>query len=459
MIEWLASIPVLLKVLVFIGSGLVLLLVAYLFYRLVVFWISLNKLDLKDRFAIKNDFIKTTAQIMGGAFFLVTIYFTYQNLLVSENNLAETQEKNKADLSIARDKQTIELYVKAIEQLGSDKLEVRLGGIYALERIARESPKDHWPIMEVLTAYVRENAPSPPEELSQARKKRPWSRKREIKMFGEPHSILDHDIQAVLTVLGRTAIVYAQKGEKRRLFLYATYLEGAYLERANLQEADLSKANLQGAKLFAANLQGAILLEANLQKAKLMGANFQKAYLLNANLQGAELQGANLQGAELRWANLQKAYLHEANLQGAELNDANLQEASLSGANLLGVHLARTNLQKAYLREANLIGADLYQASLHRANLTKANLQGAELCIANLQGANLLEANLQGAILCAAKLQRAILKETKLQGADFRNCEGLTAEQLAEAFWDEDTKWPEGFTPPAPRREEKQKGE
>ena len=42
-------------------------------------------------------------------------------------------------------------YTKAIEQLGPDKgLDVRIGGIYALERIARDSPRDHPTIMEVL---------------------------------------------------------------------------------------------------------------------------------------------------------------------------------------------------------------------------------------------------------------------------------------------------------------------
>lgn len=58
-------------------------------------------------------------------------------------------------------------YTKAIEQLGKldgDKpnIEIRLGAIYALERIARDSPRDHWTIMEVLTAYVRQNAPAAP---------------------------------------------------------------------------------------------------------------------------------------------------------------------------------------------------------------------------------------------------------------------------------------------------------
>jgi hypothetical protein len=51
-----------------------------------------------------------------------------------------------------------ERYAKAIEQLGSDKLEVRIGGIYALERIARDSARDHPTVMEVLAAFVREHS-------------------------------------------------------------------------------------------------------------------------------------------------------------------------------------------------------------------------------------------------------------------------------------------------------------
>jgi hypothetical protein len=51
-----------------------------------------------------------------------------------------------------------ERYTKAIEQLGSDKLDVRLGGIYALERIAVDSKRDHPTVVEVLGAFVREHS-------------------------------------------------------------------------------------------------------------------------------------------------------------------------------------------------------------------------------------------------------------------------------------------------------------
>jgi hypothetical protein len=57
-----------------------------------------------------------------------------------------------------RQRRITESFSKAVEQLGSDKLEMRLGGIYALERISKESPDDYWTVMENLTAFVRERS-------------------------------------------------------------------------------------------------------------------------------------------------------------------------------------------------------------------------------------------------------------------------------------------------------------
>jgi hypothetical protein len=59
---------------------------------------------------------------------------------------------------LSREGQVTDRYAKAIEQLGSDKLDVRIGGIYALERVARDSATDHPTVMEVLTAFVREHS-------------------------------------------------------------------------------------------------------------------------------------------------------------------------------------------------------------------------------------------------------------------------------------------------------------
>src|SRR3954454_8432510 len=67
---------------------------------------------------------------------------------------------------LTRQGQITERFTRAVDQLGNrESRDVRLGGIYALERLARESRDDHGPIVEILTAYVREHAPTPPEEV------------------------------------------------------------------------------------------------------------------------------------------------------------------------------------------------------------------------------------------------------------------------------------------------------
>ncbi|GIG67245.1 pentapeptide repeat-containing protein [Phytomonospora endophytica] len=55
----------------------------------------------------------------------------------------------------AAEKRVTELYVKAVEQLGSDKAPVRMGGLYALERLAQDNPPQRQMIVEVICAYLR----------------------------------------------------------------------------------------------------------------------------------------------------------------------------------------------------------------------------------------------------------------------------------------------------------------
>ena len=45
-------------------------------------------------------------------------------------------------------------YARAIGLLGSDKAAERIGGVYALEHLMRESPVDHETIVDVLVAFI-----------------------------------------------------------------------------------------------------------------------------------------------------------------------------------------------------------------------------------------------------------------------------------------------------------------
>jgi hypothetical protein len=90
---------------------------------------------------------------------------------------------------LSREGQVTDRYTKAIDQLGSEKLDVRIGGIYALERIARDSAKDHPTVMEVLTAFIRDHS------------REPWPVDKDGAQHGEKKT--RPDVQAAATVVGR----------------------------------------------------------------------------------------------------------------------------------------------------------------------------------------------------------------------------------------------------------------
>jgi len=104
--------------------------------------------DVKERIELEDQFRRTLAQIIAGIVILAGVWAAWRR--------ASAVEKT---VEVNREGQITERFTKAIELLGSDNTAMCLGGIYALERIAKDSPKnDHRQVMEVLTAYVRENA-------------------------------------------------------------------------------------------------------------------------------------------------------------------------------------------------------------------------------------------------------------------------------------------------------------
>ncbi len=210
---------------------------------------------------------------------------------------------------LSREGQVTDRYTKAIEQLGSDRLDVRIGGIYALERIARDSARDHPTVMEVLSAFVREHS------------REPWPQLPGVDQSGAvPLALRDTrpDVQAAVTVIGH---------RNPRHDLQPVNLLGADLTRANLTSANLTAATLHYANLHHANLRHANLRHANLREAILTSANLGHANLTSANLTLANLGRADLTSANLTSANLTLAMFSGTNLTGANFTGANLTYA------------------------------------------------------------------------------------------------------------------------------------
>ena len=224
----------------------------------------------KERIVAENNIRTSMIQGIGGVLVAITAYVGYLNY--------------RALL----DKNAAERFSRAVEQLGNDNIHVRLGGICALEQIAKDAEeKYYWQVMETLTAYVRRE-----------------SQFSTISLLG--HLRLREDFQAILNVIGRRKYVYGDRMELEHLDLSKANLRSASLPQyANLQGVDFSAANLIGAQFQKVNLREAvlnltILRAASLSEAILEGASMKMSMVENSNLDHADFRNVDMQGAKFR---------------------------------------------------------------------------------------------------------------------------------------------------------------
>ncbi|WP_299843611.1 pentapeptide repeat-containing protein [uncultured Roseovarius sp.] len=282
-------------------------------------------------------------------------------------------------------------------------LEVRIGAIYALERISQDSVRDHIQIMEILCAYIRQNAgrehvPLPNEEPTND-DWNVWGREN------RDHPRLDVDV--ALRVIERRSLERKQlekengyrlgleRAPLRKIKLQYRNLSGANLRRAELQGSDLRNADLLAADLSRARMQGA-----DLKRAVLQGAQLANAQLMGARLSIAALQGANLKHAKLQFANFEQAKLQHANFQGAKLQEARLFDAKLENAILWGA-----DLQNAELNDVNFTGTNLWGVDLRGHDLISSVFDGADFSQTKFDGGTLIDgASFKGAAMRSVNL-------------------------------------------------------
>ncbi|MDY9926446.1 pentapeptide repeat-containing protein [Methanosarcina sp.] len=280
-----------LNYLIFIITVIILVLLLIVLPYLQVNYHGIN--NATEKATLENQYRATLAQIIGGGAVLIGLYFAWGNL------------------TNAREGQITERFTRAVEQLGDPKLEIRLGGVYALERIANESDKDYWPIMEILTAYVRKNSRCNDRLTIKSLKSKDVVMDIQANEYTKKVDPLERflplDIEAIVTVIGRRKY-YFNFGEFNYLDLSFTYLFNALFAGAHLENTSFSGSNLDSCLLCGANVSRADLSNTNLKWASLEGANLKEAVLI----------GADLREADFREANLQKAFLLEADLREAE---------------------------------------------------------------------------------------------------------------------------------------------
>jgi uncharacterized protein YjbI with pentapeptide repeats len=276
------------------------------------------------------------------------------------------------ELRISEHGQITSRFNAAVGNLGSQSLDIRLGGIYALQRIMQDSARDHPTVVSVLAAFAQRHAGSSADSLKEP-------------LDPEAIPTPEADVRVAIAVLAN-----------RRL------------DRDRGTVVDLSKTDLRGLGFTGRapiKLPGVDLSDADLRSATLTGADLHKATLFNANLEAAHLDEANLRGANMSGVSLPSTFLVGADLRRADMTCAgelvnpdtgevveqtdcvDLQYAMLEGADLRSAKMSHADLRNAFLSGADLRGADLAHSNLSNADLTDADFRGAKLTDAKLKGA------------------------------------------------------------------------
>jgi uncharacterized protein YjbI with pentapeptide repeats len=317
-------------------GGIALAIGAYLGAVLFVpgWWIAHPKgLALADRLAAEAAVRQSIIFLGGGALAVVGMSYTHRRHGIDRRTNELQEDSNYTDR-----------YAAAITQLGSDKLTIRLGGVYALERIARDSADDAETVQDVLAAFIREDSPRGSDEAQLT-----------LELGAEESSpyVAPLDVAAAMTVLSR-------RTEERAWNRPRIDLGNAAIGAIRFQPG----AALSDARLDGANLAGAEMHDMKFDSTTMKATDLSRCSGVNASFVGVLARGA---------------FLRKSKLQSANFSDADLSQASMVGAILTGTRFVNAKLYGADFTSATLDGTLFEDADVKRAIFKDSNLTGADL--------------------------------------------------------------------------------
>lgn len=238
--------------------------------------------------ASNSDTLRNAGLMLGGV--LALIFALWRGWVAEQQSATARRQADIAQQSLLNER-----YERGAEMLGNDVLSVRLGGIYALRRLAEDHPEQyHILIIELLCAFVR-------YPTKDSNVERPPNLHHELEHF----MTLRADVQEVMQAIGSRSPsgIALERSRGFKLYLRDAQLaylqvQGANLSRAWLTNANLSKAVLPDADLSCARLRQASLSDANLRRADLSNAKLWCANLSRANLQNVNLSGTDFCGID-----------------------------------------------------------------------------------------------------------------------------------------------------------------
>lgn len=268
-------------------------------------------------------------------------------------------------------------------ELTVPNIEVRHGAMFALDRVAQDSERDLGPILDTLAAYARNNTSG---EFSHNSKQNQELTIEELEQI--PHPRLD--IMAAMKVISShlgSSIDFELFGEREKLDCQNVTLRNATLHNLCLSSVNFTGARMEGMDLLSTDLSRSVFTRADLSHSQI-----HRTIAINAHFDNCEIRNSNIFDSKFSDSSFSKSNIVKTQFQALIMRRVEFHNAQFTNSVIAESDLTDSSFYRANCSQSAFYGVNFKNAHFYRANLYNANFDDCDLAGVSFAGANVIDA-------------------------------------------------------------------
>jgi len=205
---------------------------------------------------------------------------------------------------IANDAKITDRIAKAVEFLGNEKENIRIGAILSLERIAKDSPRDHQVIFEQISVFIKnklENKPRHSDEI--------------IGIIIKNKSYF-RDVNLAIEVIGRRNF----KNDSLQIDL----------SNCNFSNIRMQNKNFRGINFFGSTFNNSSFFKCNFEECNLITSDFSDCTFNESILSGSKFQNSTLSRAKIVSCDMKRCIFIRAKVDDLNIKLTDMSKSTFS---------------------------------------------------------------------------------------------------------------------------------
>lgn len=362
---------------------------------------------------------------------------------LTEDNLEILRKKNDQDKIKDANSLMLQQFSKASELLKDNDMSARLSGIFLFEKIMNENIDYYWPIIEILSNYIKEkrsnsNYEIAKDDLKKYDKNEIYYAKHypnlynrfDIKKIKEDRTKIitkfykkvpvERDVQAAINALGSRELTFSVNP------ITLNNLKYLNIKAAELSEYDLVKSReiknelnkIKMIDLKDVNFYGAFFNNKDFSNFLFKRSHFIDCGLNNSTMNNSQFYGCSFKFSRCSNSNLIFSQLYNTEFYNSECFESNFNYSNMKRSLIINTNISYSNFFQSELQDSSLLKVDCSGTNFFGTNLTNS-----KFVVAELYDSFFKEAICHNTQFNKSKSIRTLFIKTILQEANFQNLE------------------------------------